>query len=275
MKETPKNLYLELIKKNLVFSLWPEPLLPAETFNYKRPFIKRYIIKIASRILKAFQLHLGEKRIITERDKEEGYDFPISAVTMIGHKRLNNIQYCVQTALDDKIPGDLIEAGVWRGGACLFMKAILTSNNINNRKVFLADSFAGLPKPEADKYPADKGEEYYKEKFLAVSKEEVENNFRKFDLLDDNIIFLKGWFKDTLPTAPIEKLSVMRLDGDMYGSTMDSLENLYPKLSAGGFCIIDDYALEGCKKAVDDYRERNNIDSEIITIDWTGVYWRK
>ena len=61
----------------------------------------------------------------------------------------------------------------------------------------------------------------------------------------------------------------------MYGSTMDALNALYQKLSNGGFCIVDDYALEGCKKAVDDFRAENGIIAEIITVDWTGSYWRK
>jgi len=67
----------------------------------------------------------------------------------------------------------------------------------------------------------------------------------------------------------------MRLDGDMYESTMDGLVNLYPKLAPGGFCIIDDYALDGCRKAVADYRAAHGISEEMHTIDWTGVYWRK
>jgi hypothetical protein len=110
---------------------------------------------------------------------------------------------------------------------------------------------------------------------LAVSQEDVAENFRKYDLLDDQVVFLKGWFKDSLPEAPIESLAVMRLDGDMYESTMDALTSLYPKLSAGGFCIIDDYALPGCKKAVDDYRRDNDISSALQTIDWSSCFWEK
>jgi O-methyltransferase len=94
-------------------------------------------------------------------------------------------------------------------------------------------------------------------------------------LLDDQVCFLKGWFKDTLPSAPIEKLAVMRLDGDMYGSTMDAFANLYHKLSPGGFCIIDDYAIEGCRNAVNDFREQHNVQEPLQVIDWTGRYWRK
>jgi hypothetical protein len=108
-----------------------------------------------------------------------------------------------------------------------------------------------------------------------VSQAEVEANFRKYGLLDAQVVFLKGWFKDTLPSAPIDRLSVMRLDGDMYESTMDALTSLYPKLSKGGYCIIDDYALQGCKEAVDNYRQQYSIGAVMNEVDWSGRFWRK
>jgi hypothetical protein len=93
--------------------------------------------------------------------------------------------------------------------------------------------------------------------------------------LDEQVVFLNGWFKDTLPNAPIDKLSVMRVDADMYQSTMESLTYLYPKLSRGGYCIIDDYARGSCKRAVDDFRANSGITDTLCEIDWTGVYWRR
>ena len=96
-------------------------------------------------------------------------------------------------------------------------------------------------------------------------------------MLDDRVKFLVGWFKDTLPSAPIDKLAVMRLDGDMYESTVQAIENLYPKLSVGGFCIVDDYVLfpDQAQKAVHDYRAAHGITDEILDIDGSGAYWRK
>ena len=97
-----------------------------------------------------------------------------------------------------------------------------------------------------------------------------------YGLLDDQVVFLRGWFKDTLPAAPISALSVLRLDGDMYASTMDALSALYPKLAPGGFCIVDDYgAIEACRQAVTDYRNAHGIAAEMVPVDWTAVYWRK
>lgn len=275
MKRTPTDLYLDLMKKTLSFALWPEPPIPIDTFTHWRNPLKRLVISFISRILKSKQLQIVQQTTFTTEQREEGKVWPRYADTMIGLKRLDNLQFCIETVIREGVEGDLIETGVWRGGACIFMRAILAAYAIEDRKVYVADSFEGLPKPDQEKYPADKGDKHHIYLFLAVSQEEVENNFRKYGLLDDRVVFLKGWFKDTLPNAPIEKLAILRLDGDMYGSTMDALANLYPKLSKGGFCIIDDYALQGCRKAVDDFRTENGIISEMKVVDWSGRYWRK
>ena len=84
---------------------------------------------------------------------------------------------------------------------------------------------------------------------LAVPEEEVKANFRRYGLLDDQVRFLPGWFKDTLQDAPIDRIAVLRLDGDLYESTIQALDALYPRVSPGGFCIIDDYlAVKACGK---------------------------
>ena len=205
---------------------------------------------------------------------ENGTVWPDRAHTMIGVKRLNNIHFCVEDILKNNIEGDLIETGVWRGGATILMKGILKANNNTNRKVFVADSFEGLPPPDA-KYPADARDSLHTIKFLAVSREQVESNFKRYDLLDDNVIFIKGFFENSLPKAPIDKLSILRLDGDMYSSTIQVFELLYDKLSIGGYLIIDDYSLPGCNKAVKDFRAQRNITEEIIDIDPYSCYWKK
>lgn len=203
----------------------------------------------------------------------QGLYWPKRGLSMIGHKRMENIQVCVENIFRDGIEGDFIETGVWRGGACIFMAGLNKAYN-QNRKIFVADSFCGLPKPD-EKYSADKGDNNHEFDYLRVSIEEVKNNFRRYGLLTDNVVFLKGFFEDTLPTAPIDKLSILRLDGDMYSSTIQSLENLYPKLSVGGYVIVDDYALGGCRKAIGDYRDEHSIVDKIKTIDCMSAYWRK
>ena len=210
------------------------------------------------------------------QDRVFGIDWPMNADTMIGLKRIENLEFCIKEILNKNIPGDLIETGVWRGGASIFMKAMLEVNNDHDRIVWLADSFEGLPKPNEEKYKSDKGDKHYVVQELKVSLETVIANFKKYGLLDDKVKFLKGWFKDTLPIAPIERLSLIRLDGDMYESTMDGIMNLYPKLSKGGFLIVDDWgSVKGCQDAINDYRSQYNISEEIIPIDKSGIYWIK
>ena len=211
-----------------------------------------------------------------EDQRIKGFDIPSYAHTMIGLKRLDNLQLCIEEALTNEIPGDLIETGVWRGGAAIFMRAVLKANDDTKRLVWAADSFAGLPTPDLNKYPADADSRFHEFEFLSVSLERVQANFAKYDLLDDQVKFLSGWFKDTLPTAPIKELAVIRLDGDMYESTIDALRYLYPKLSRGGYLIVDDYGcVSSCRQAVDDYRLTHNITDEIKEVDWTGIYWQK
>ena len=211
------------------------------------------------------------------RARTEGRDWPADAETMIGIYRLSNLQNCVTDIIARKVPGDLIETGVWRGGATIFMKAILEAYEDTTRTVWVADSFEGMPLANPDRYPHDRGMEYQANfRELAVSIEAVKTNFARYGLLDDRVQFLKGWFKDTLPDAPITSLALIRLDGDLYESTIDALNALYPKLSPGGYVIVDDYNLfDACRAAVDDYRRDHGIQDHIESIDWSGVFWRR
>jgi O-methyltransferase/8-demethyl-8-(2,3-dimethoxy-alpha-L-rhamnosyl)tetracenomycin-C 4'-O-methyltransferase len=208
--------------------------------------------------------------------REIGRDWPRQAHTMIGRVRLRILRDLVATVIVERVPGDLIETGAWRGGACILMRAALEAFGDPERRVFVADSFEGLPAPDAETYPSDRGDSHHTFDELSISLEEVKTNFAKYGLLDDRVVFLEGWFKDTLAAAPIERLAVLRLDGDMYESTMDALTALYDKVSAGGFVIIDDYGcIEGCRKAVHDFRNARGIEDRIVDIDGWGVYWRK
>lgn len=197
------------------------------------------------------------------------------AHTMIGEKRLDNVRYCVEKVLEEKIPGDFIETGIWRGGVIIYMLAILNANFIVDRKIWAADSFDGVPVPTLEQ---DLELDISKNVLpvLAVSIEEVKELILRYNLSLDNIEFLQGWFKDTLNTDRIERLAILRLDGDLYESTMDSLIPLYPKVSTGGFIIVDDYeSCPPCKVAVTEFRNKHNISSPLIRIDEHAVYWRK
>ena len=266
------ELYLDLLKKCLTRSIFGEKYrsLPANTNNLLLKSVGKWLANQDLQIVRAAKFD--------QHAREEGLDWPEEGETMIGLKRLQNLQDCITGVVQQNVPGDLIETGVWRGGAAIFMRAVLKALGDKERTVWLADSFEGLPPPSPDLYPADKGADFHlSNDVLGVSLEDVKANFARYELLDDRVRFLKGWFKDTLPTAPIEKLSVLRLDGDLYESTMTALESLYPKLSIGGYAIVDDYApsVPCCVQAVDDYRRAHNINEEMVSTGDYGVFWKR
>jgi O-methyltransferase len=274
--------YLELLKKCLTASLYEESAwqviagpVKREPF-WRRPYasvvgaFKRFIVRQARRK----SVLLVRRKPFDPEARAVGRDWPCFGYTMIGHKRLDHIQSCVEEILAEGIPGDLIETGVWRGGAVIFMKAILKCHGANERAVWVADSFEGLPPPASG---ADKQEnrDLSDLDYLKASVEEVRSNFARFDLLDENVRFLKGWFRDTLPQAPIERLALLRLDGDLYESTKDALEALYPKVSPGGIVIADDYlSWSGCRQAIDEFRQAHRIKAPLERVDDDAVWWR-
>jgi O-methyltransferase len=267
--EDPKALYLDLMKRTLTYLVYgQETFVPA-----KRPagFIKRNVYDALRR-----RNVVPMRPISLDREaRKNGRDWPPVAYTMIGMKRLDNLQYCAEIILRNNVPGDFIEAGTWRGGASIFLRSILKAYDVKDRSVFVADSFQGLPPVDADRFPADSGWDHT-DPFLSVSLEQVKLNFSRYELLDDQVRFVKGWFKDTLPGLRDHVWSLLRLDADMYESTMDALQNLYPGLSSGGYVVIDDYGgLACCREAVNDFRDMHQIKDEIREIDWTGIYWQK
>lgn len=278
--EHSQHLYLDLMKRCLVNIIYPqaeEVLSPATTTGFRGGFARALLRLPSSPQRWASPCDAQGKLLpLDTTNRMEGRIWPLVAHTMIGLKRLDNLEFCIEKVITNGVPGDLIETGVWRGGATIFMRAVLKAYGVTDRYVWVADSFEGLPPPETGKYPHDAGDRLYEARELAVSAEEVKANFERYGLLDDQVRFLKGWFRDTLPAAPIERLAVLRLDGDMYESTMDTLVNLYPKLSQGGYAIVDDYgAIPACRQAVNDYRSANAITEKIRNIDWTGIFWQK
>jgi len=206
-----------------------------------------------------------------------------AAISMCPVVRFENLELCMVDVLTGHIPGDMIETGVWRGGATIFMRALLKAYGVSDRTVWVADSFEGLPEPDAERFPleakAHNGKvmnEVYEH--FAVSLEEVQRNFRAYGLLDEQVRFLKGWFKDTLPGAPIKAISILRLDGDYYESTMDSLVNLFDKVSVGGYIIVDDYGEDSwtyCRKAVDEFRHERGVEDPMRRVDSNCYYWQR
>jgi hypothetical protein len=283
--------YLDLLKKSLLNELYVEnearlihtfsQMLSNQPLKYSDYF---NITRVRSDLMDSLRSSkLGGGVIIlqttdadgTIRQAHELRNVTELSHTMIGRKRLENVQFCVETVLEDNIEGDFIETGVWRGGTCIFMQGILMAYGATDRTVWVADSFEGVPPPT---WPEDEGLDLSSKVLpvLAVSLDEVGELFLRYGLLDENVKFLKGWFKDTLATAPIEQLAVLRLDGDLYESTMDALVPLYDKVTRGGFVIVDDYeSCPPCKRAINDFRSQRGISDPLQPIDIQSVYWRK
>ena len=273
---SPAELYLDLMKKCLTRLIFPDPYRPVTRPPLHTSPLAWAVYPSVDRVLGARGLKVCRYAPVDPAKRAEGRDWPAQADTMVGLRRLDNLQYCITEILRKNVPGDLIETGVWRGGASIFMRAVLKAYGDRMRSVWVADSFEGLPKPDG-RYSQDIGDQHWTLKsVLGVSLEQVKANFARYGLLDGQVRLLAGWFKDTLPTAPITQLAILRLDGDMYSSTMDTLQNLYPKLSPGGYAIIDDYgSYPTCKQAVDDFRAGRRITEQLERIDWAGVFWEK
>jgi O-methyltransferase len=207
-----------------------------------------------------------------------GNDWPPHAETMVGLARLANVRDCTATALADGVPGDLVETGVWRGGTAIYLRAVLAALGDDQRTVWACDSFEGLPEADAERFPVDVPLRLHEHRQLAVGLDQVKANFERYGLLDDQVRFVPGWFRDTLPKLAVDigPIAVLRLDGDMYESTIDALTHLEPLVSPGGYVIVDDYhGIDACRQAVTDHRAAHGITAEIHDVDWTAVWWRK
>lgn len=232
----------------------------------------RIYFKEMKESLKLELMGLPEDYPFSMQELYEGVVHNESSLTMISKLRLDNLEKLVREVCLDNTEGNIIETGVWRGGACILISKLLTYFN-SDKIVYVADSFEGLPKPDP-KYLHDKDDYHHNIDFLSVDLETVQANLEKFNC-DHNYKFIKGWFKNTLHLID-DKFSLIRLDGDMYESTINALDALYPKLSVGGYCIIDDYkGVYQCPIAVDNYRKEHNITEELMHIDNTAVYWQK
>lgn len=210
------------------------------------------------------------------RFRSAGMDWPLNGLTMVGLARLDDLQRCVESVVTDGIEGDAIEAGTWRGGASILLRATLDSLGEDQRAVWVADSFQGFP--EADRTDRD-GYDLRVDlagcDFLAVPLEEVKESFARFGL-DHGVCFVPGFFEDTLPALHGRRWSIVRLDGDTYEATRFSLGMLYPSLAAGGYLIVDDYCqIEPCRVAVDEFRREHGITEPIEQVDWSCARWRR
>lgn len=207
--------------------------------------------------------------------RTNGMDWPLTGLTMVGLARLDDLHRCIASIVADDIEGDLIEAGTWRGGASILMRATLDALGARGRTVWAADSFEGFPASEGEPPTTDQGDDLSAFDFLSVSLDEVKAHFSRLGC-EEGVRFVPGFFEETMPELRGHRWSLIRLDGDTYDATRTTLECLYPGLSVGGYLIVDDYgALDECRRAVDDFRRERSIDDPLEDIDWTGVRWRR
>lgn len=185
-----------------------------------------------------------------------------------------------------KVPGDLVECGVMHGGASILM-ALANRAFLDNRAQFMFDSWAGFPPDDGLTYGRMANEDRrHKPGALAADLDVCRENFRRFGLEAPRQHFIKGFFSETTRnwTRPI---ALLRVDGDLYSSTKEVLENMEPRVSPKGIVIIDDYCFEDCRQAVHEYREQRGIggnmyintgkrlDRDMKGKDLMGVWWRK
>jgi O-methyltransferase len=262
--------HLELLKKFIIRFDFDE-----QAYSWKQVKIFPGKLKVLLPILKILPRNWTFAEKLTSPDLENrrnGSDWPLTAESMIGLMRMNQLHESLDVIRNEQIPGDIVETGIWRGGAIIFAASYLSVYNMSDRKVFGCDSFEGLPEPDP-KFPIDSNDIHSTIDFLRVSLPEVEHNLKKYLVDTDKVKLVKGWFEQTLPTLPVSKISILRLDGDMYSSTMDALKALYAKVSVGGIVIIDDYCLDGAKIAIHDF-----FGAELPTIhdiDGMGAFFRK
>jgi O-methyltransferase len=279
--------YLDVLKKSLLNELYPELegilhyiFLCQQAGKPMEGAVIRDIARLRPDIMAHLQAvrHEGNLVLWPVEGAAALYDphhISQHTHTMIGRLRLDHLHRCLDVIRQNNIPGDVIETGVWRGGATVFMRGYWAAHGVSDRTVWVADSFAGVPEPSVAE---DIGYDLSaaKEPALAIDQARVEALFARYDLLDDQVKFLPGWFRETLPAAPIDRLALIRLDGDLYESTFDALDALYDRLVSGGFLVVDDYgALPPCRRAIEDFRAQRGITAPMESIDWTGVAWRK
>lgn len=209
------------------------------------------------------------------RSRAAGVDWPLQGLTMTSQRRLADLQACVRALVDDGVAGDVIEAGSWRGGSSMLMRATLDSIGEQERTVWVADSFQGFRRGAQDGDEGALGALLSAYDFLAVSEDDVRESFARLGL-ERGVRFVPGFFEETLPRLRDGRWALLRLDGDTYEATSVALRSLYGGLADGGFVILDDYGVaEECQAAVDDFRRERGIQDPLEVVDWTCVRWRR
>jgi hypothetical protein len=200
---------------------------------------------------------------------------------MTSLERMFALYSATNYVLDNNIPGDFVECGVWRGGSSMMIALVLKQKNITDRKIYLYDTYEGMSEPtendkdmkgQSAKVQLEATEEKENSVWCLADLDDVKNNMKRTSINENQLVYVKGKVEETIPaTIPSGNISLLRLDTDWYESTKHELLHLYPKLSQNGVMIIDDYGhWQGCRKAIDDYFTQNNIKNILNRVDYTG-----
>ncbi|MCB9225112.1 MAG: TylF/MycF/NovP-related O-methyltransferase [Crocinitomicaceae bacterium] len=217
---------------------------------------------------------------ITDKTFKQYYDI-CSEYTMTSVERMYALYNATKYVIENNIPGDFVECGVWKGGSSLLIALILKENSISNRKIYLYDTFEGMSEPTtndvdftgatAEKQLSDSDIENQSSVWCYSGMDEVKKNFTDHQIDLKNIEFVKGKVEETIPQTIPSAIALLRLDTDWYESTKHEMDHLYPLLENKGVLIIDDYGhWKGCRKAIDEYFESKQIKPLINRIDYTG-----
>ncbi len=268
------------LKKTLVIL---QSLLPKSWYNlfYKFSFrIYRTLIRTSYFRFCLYYKIKGNK----EKFKEARTIYKIMPYSLVGSAGLSQTYNLVARVIKDNLKGDLVECGVAQGGCSALMALRAFENNENGRKIWLFDSFEGLPEPGAGDFlkgiksagsfirPLKKGS------CLGTYTEVEKLFFSKFKINKKNVRMIKGWFQNTLPEYKnkIDKISLLRIDADWYEPTKCCLDNLYDNVIDKGFIVIDDYGTcFGAKKALDEFLEKKNLFVELVHDGRGGCYFQK
>ena len=207
----------------------------------------------------------------------------IEAYTATSIERVYALKSAITYIIKNKIKGDFVECGVWKGGSCMLMAKTLVNEGEKERKIWMYDTFDGMTEPTDDDCEIEtniSGSDLLKNTPKNTDKfnmwayaplEMVKKNMKKTMFPEERIHFIEGKVENTLGKVKPQNMSLLRLDTDWYESTKCELEQLYPLLSIGGVLIVDDYGhFSGAKKAVDEYFSKTNVKPLMNRIDYSG-----
>ncbi|MEM1032439.1 MAG: TylF/MycF/NovP-related O-methyltransferase [Myxococcota bacterium] len=262
--------YLDLLNDSLTGILEGPAAVPPRLSGRRRQ-----VVDVANRALARWNLEIMRAERFDLQRRLTGSSQPLKALTQMSRLRLRQLEAMVRFLVAEGIEGDVLEAGAWRGGSVIFLRATLDVLGAKDRTVWAADSFAGYPPPGPDAGPEER-ELYAQARYWTVTRTEIVQNLERYRCAR-GVEVLEGWFDRSLPEANLGPLAMVRVDVDGYEGVRAALEVAWPKLASGGFVIVEDVEVAGAYRAATDVRRASGV-----TAPWREtpgsprtVYWRK